>query len=70
MRPLFWRSAAPVISLFRRAMQRFGGDADRADQWMRSDRPALGMRHPEHVCSGAGGMEVCLAALATPESPS
>jgi hypothetical protein len=45
-------------------MQRFGGDADRADRWMRSDQTALGMRHPEHVCTEPGGLEACLAALA------
>ena len=37
--------------------EQFGGDADRADQWMRSNLPALGGRHPEHACSEAGGME-------------
>ena len=61
-------AAAPVITLFRRAMQRFGDDPDRADQWMRSDNPAFCGRHPEHVCSEAGGMERCLAVLAKTKS--
>jgi hypothetical protein len=55
-------AAAIVISIFRRAIQHFGGD--RADRWMRAGHPALGMRHPEHLCTEARAMEACLAALA------
>jgi predicted P-loop ATPase len=51
-----------VIALFRKAHQHFK-DRERANLWMTTRHPALGMRKPEHLCQEPGGTARCLDVL-------
>jgi hypothetical protein len=53
-----------VMEVFYKASARFGDDTARANEWMQTEQPALGMRRPDQVCSDPDGVALCLAALA------